>query len=68
MTDKIPVLPKGPDDKTPQDDAKVSASTNDLGLSHTSSGETSQGAPSFGEMLSKVAHAAPPCIAAGLMR
>ncbi len=65
MTDKIPVLPKGPDDKTPQDDAKVSASTNDLGLSHTSSGETSQGTPSFGEMLSKVAHAAPMSLGSG---
>ncbi len=65
MTDKIPVLPKGPNDKTPQDDAKVSASTNDLGLSHTSSGETSQGTPSFGEMLSKVAHAAPMSLGSG---
>lgn len=59
MTDKIPVLPKGPDDKTPQDDAKVSASISELGLPPTASGETSQAEPSFGEMLSRVAHAAP---------
>lgn len=65
MIDKIPVLPKGPDDKTLRGNTRVFASTNDLGLSHTSSGETSQGTPSFGEMLSKVAHAAPMSLGSG---
>lgn len=59
MTDKIPVLPKGPDDKTLRGNTRVFASINDLGLPPTASEEPSQAEPSFGEMLSRVAHAAP---------